>query len=363
VWRRLLLALLAAGAVLAGAEMWLRTQPAPFPTYGWRELFGRVHEQNQLGLRGQEITYGDGDFVVVLVGDSQGGRQYLRAGGDAGGALQHHLAVHLGRPVRVFSLGAVGYGQDQQLGALTDYLAQFRADAVVVWFTDGNDTWNNASVTHSGGWPAKPTYRLDAAGELVGPHARAGDPVVSRWRLWAAVRRACSGSVDDDWDQTLPPPYQPMTSWDGAVQTAWGDCHTTHVEFAKERTAVALALDPPSARTRYAIALTNKLLHRMRGLVLERGGKFFSFVALRPDFPLADGVYRFAGPHGQPRFVRLSRAQHAASVGAVHKGIDLVQLPVTVTPFCPPGDPHFNPAAVDQLMLDLAHVLSERRPR
>jgi hypothetical protein len=70
-------------------------------------------------------------------------------------------------------------------------------------------------------------------------------------------------------------------------------------------------------------------------------------------------VYAFAD-HGERRFLRFSRAQHWQGVAAVCRGLDKVQLQVKVAPFCTEDDPHFNVAAIDQLMDDLAVELLPR---
>jgi hypothetical protein len=360
-FRRSLLSLLGVAIALALVEAYLRTTPdLVLPTYGWKDIFPRPHEHNQLGFRGQRIEYADSDYVLLLVGDSQVEGDACALADMPEARLQHYLTEHMRRAVRVFSLGALGYGQDQQLLALEEYLARFRADAAVVWFTDGNDTWNNASIVHSGGWPAKPTFWLDARGALAGPQGRMGEPVYSSIRLLRHAEILLFGLLDDAWDRRLPQVYRPMESWDGPYVSDWKLFATPANEMAKERTALALALVPPSDRGRYAVALTNKLLHRMRDLLEARQARFSSFVVQRPDFPPADGVYGFPGADGRQRFVRVARARHGEAVAEVHEGIELVQLPVTVTPFCSDDDPHFNQPAVDQLMRDLAAALAPR---
>ena len=69
--RRLLLVVGAILAPLVGAEVYFRVADPPPLQWGWRDLFQRPQELNQLGLRGQPIEYSDDDLVVVLVGDSQ----------------------------------------------------------------------------------------------------------------------------------------------------------------------------------------------------------------------------------------------------------------------------------------------------
>jgi hypothetical protein len=52
--------------------------------------------------------------------------------------LQDYLNMY-DKKVKVFSLGAPGYGQDQQLLVLKDYYRQYHADVVILWETPKND--------------------------------------------------------------------------------------------------------------------------------------------------------------------------------------------------------------------------------
>lgn len=357
--RRLLLVVGAILAPLVGAEVYFRVADPPPLQWGWRDLFQRPQELNQLGLRGQPIEYSDDDLVVVLVGDSQ-------VEGDAcvfpimpERRLQHHLGLIRTRPVKVFSVGCIGYGHDQQLLGLEEYLARYRADVVVAWFTDANDVWNNVSATHSGGSPPKPTFWLDAEDALCGPTARVGEPVYSRLRVVAKLQQLGAGSLDEAWDRRLPPAYAPLAEFEGPAVTDWKLFSTSAAEMAKERTPLQLGLEPPSARTRYGIRLANLLLLRMQARARAAGATFVSMVVDRPDFPLADGVYAFDSSAGK-RYVHYGKARHWRAVREVHAGIDLLTLTVKVDPFCTKDDPHFNPLAVDQIMADLAAELASR---
>ncbi len=147
----------------------------PTPVYaGWNSLSGlggvSPNEVNQLHFRGQKIEYEDDDFVIVMLGDSQVEAQACAYGWMPERRLQHFLNVEHGKNVKVFTLGASGYGQDQQLLALRGYLKDYRADLVILWQSPVNDVWNNMFPTN---WPAngvlKPTYWLEN-GELQGPN-------------------------------------------------------------------------------------------------------------------------------------------------------------------------------------------------
>jgi hypothetical protein len=137
------------GGVLASAFAALLLQatytPAPLVS-GWK-AFAPSSEQNQLGYRGRRVSYGDEDYVVVFLDDSQ--VEVMGLGFDAmpERVLEAHLDIP-GRRARVFSLGAGAYGTDQELVALEQYLARFRADLVVLWQTSETEIWNNVFNTH-----------------------------------------------------------------------------------------------------------------------------------------------------------------------------------------------------------------------
>src|SRR5690348_8142053 len=108
------------------------------PVSGWRAVDVSAAETNQLGYRGQPVEYADSDFVVVLVGDSQVEAKACAFEWMPERRLQLYLNA-AGRPVKVFSVGASGYGQDQELLALREYFGRHRADLVVLWETPLND--------------------------------------------------------------------------------------------------------------------------------------------------------------------------------------------------------------------------------
>ena len=192
----------------------LFVEPAGIPV-GWRSS-ASDNELNQLGYRGQPIEYSDDDYVVLLVGDSQVEANAccdLEALREQ--ALQSALEVaYPDMSFKVFSLGAGGYGQDQQLLALREYTKGYRFDHVIVWVTPGNDVWNNTFPTH---WPynttPKPTFWIED-GELEGLSEELGDlihpPVAKVIRLlysWLEIAQL-PYDRDGEWiEQHLPPAY------------------------------------------------------------------------------------------------------------------------------------------------------------
>jgi hypothetical protein len=81
--------------------------------------------------------------------------------------LERYLKTITQQKVRVFSIGASGWSQDQQLLALREYFQQFRANLAVLWHTPINDFWENAfpdrlpAPAEKGAGRLKPTFFLD----------------------------------------------------------------------------------------------------------------------------------------------------------------------------------------------------------
>lgn len=323
---------------------------------GWRSRASPL-ESNQLGFRGHPIRYDDGDFVVVLLGDSQVEARACGYGWMPERRLEHHLRA-LGRPARVFSVGAGGYGQDQQLLALREYFQLHRADLVLHWITVLNDVWNNLFPTH---WPRngwrKPTFWLED-GALRGPDLAMGEPVpTASVALLALLQRAFPGDTDGAWARRhLPPAYAPLTDWNGPVDRSWQERWERDApagegeDVAREKSHYAIRLTPPSPRMRHGIELARRLLAEMATLCGEHGARFELL-----DVPWPELLAEPATVHLQDgRLYRTSGAQMAANVAALTDGFVCHTVPATVdSPRVGPGDVHLNQHAVDQVMRDL----------
>ena len=194
---------------------------------------------------------------------------------------------------KVFSLGCEGYGQDQQLFALQEYFddKKFRADLVVLWQTPYNDVWENMLPNQ---WTeasmSKPTFAL-VDGKLVAPnHQHIGQPLLSSFKVAASIQFILDeqfklNTSDLEWEEKyLPPAYKPIV-WTGPVVLKWQDAWDVefawmrYENFANEKSNFAIGLTPPSPRMNYAIELTNKLLHRIKGQVENHHGRFVSFMS------------------------------------------------------------------------------------
>jgi len=80
---------------------------------------------------------------VVLLGDSYVAALSVPLEQTVGTRLEHHLRKELGRPVEVVPLGKPGWGQREQLNALTKRVAKLEPDLVVTLFLSFNDVRDN----------------------------------------------------------------------------------------------------------------------------------------------------------------------------------------------------------------------------
>jgi hypothetical protein len=314
--KNLLLALASALLMLALTEGVLRVVDfPPSPPVGWRWDESPYRGQydtriNQLGLRGDPIRYDQDDYVVLLLGDSQveAGTQPHEKMPEV--LLRQALGQRLGsRHIKVFSVASAGWGTDQQLVWLNKYFESYRADLVVNWLTPVNDYWENTyidrGVTPQAG-RLKPTYRLDGQDtlRLAGPAAR--------WKLRdlasLAIGRARNGSSYtleqhrlDGWLATLPSPQStprvesacPAEQVDQKVlissymQGRRAYTLVTDEDLGHGRSHFAVFLKPESARDRYAIEITHRLLGEVSRSAKAHGARFLIYHAYRHDLDAA----------------------------------------------------------------------------
>jgi hypothetical protein len=375
---RLLLVASSVVVALACSEAVMRVLNKPRAAVsGWRAVDAAPTEVNQLGYRGRQLAYADDDFVVLLVGDSQVEARacafdamperrlesYLQASGGFGGR---------GR-VRVFSVGASGYGQDQELLALREYFSRFRADLVVLWETPINDLWNNIFPTS---FPAdgtsKPTFRLEGGG-LRGPSELIGQPILEtpKLKLTLMLRKNFHWSRDRAWEKFYPPAYTPLA--DAGGETAIDDWQQAYDQnarsfrdenLANEKSHLAIFLTPRSPRTTYGLDLMHALIVEMQRESTSHGARFVAFATDNPrseEHTHGEGLHRLNG-----KLYRTSRAQYADNLAYFNRGFDFLSVPVTLEDWkASPTDPHLNQQAAAQVMKDLAErlagTLSSRR--
>jgi len=332
---------------------------------GWRADVNAL-EKNELGFRGHPIGYGSEDFVLVLLGDSVVEAKACAYDWMPERRLEEHLRRR-GRAVRVCTLGASGYGQDQELLALEEYLGRYRADLVLLNIVAGNDVWNNMFPTHNpGSGVPKPTFWLEGD-RLLGPSERLGEPMWSPRlkalalleRLWLPRRR------DADWERRLPPAYRPLEGYQGAVDRWMMDAlDQGRVQFENlesEKSHFSLSLVPRSPRTEYGIKLTRHLLRRIEETVAAHQGRFIIYrhtVDGGFGLPPHEGVYIF-----RDRLYRLSPEQFNLSLQDLVEGFTYlgIQLHMEHARFGP-ADPHLNEHGVDMAMELLAGELLPYMP-
>jgi hypothetical protein len=264
------------------------------PVIGWTG--GHAGEKNQFGFRGHRFDP-SADVRLVLLGDSQ--VEGVTAFGDMPEVyLRRAVEERTRMNVSVASIGASGWGQDQELLALQAHIDAMRPSAVVLWFTEGNDLWNNTFPTHfpKDGEP-KPTFWLEGE-TLKGPNI----PWLTAYRppglyLMQALRRVRglpNYPTDGDWEGYLPPPYRAVTPPQGtpSLAQALADRHGIRVDqvpnfrdenFETEKTHYSLYLVPESARLKYAAALTHALLLRIKSLSETHGARFYVLTTERWD--------------------------------------------------------------------------------
>ena len=350
------IAALAEASVVAGvlsvALLQFAYTPPRIPS-GWRS-FAPVAERNELGYRGRKISYSSDDFVVLLLGDSQVEAMALPFDAMPERLLESALQGR-GRHVRVFSVGTGGYGQDQELLALDEYFRTNRADLVVLWQTQSNDIWNNLFKTHMLNRNPKPTFWLDHEGLLQGPSEQLGESIGdSPFVLTALWRRVFGLSRRDrDWEQTLPEPYSPLTSYGGSVNNTWQERWNANVGFmrdenlATEKSHMAVMLTPRSKRMQYGLDLTRALTLRISETVTAQHGRFVVLQTETNDTaPARDEVYSLNG-----RYYKVSRDQFYANWEYINRGLAVEVIRVTVKDWrVSAEDGHLNAEATNQAM-------------
>lgn len=357
----ILLTILAIEAVLQ-----LLNKPKP-PISGWRgagaPLNVTLSEQNQLEFRGQRVEYSDDDFVIVLVGDSFVDAKACAYEWMPERRLQFYINT-MGRKVKVFSIGASGYGQDQELLGLREYFKRFRADLVVLWETPINDVWNNVfpSSLPAPGIP-KPTFWIED-GQLRGPSEEIGQPIreKSRVKLVQLWRRAFRWSRDYRWEKYYPPAYKPMSEYTGEVKDDWQQRWDNDPNFiqdlSSEKSHLAISLTPRSERMKYGLDLTHKLVQEMERLTTSRGEQFVTFTHNAHLIEPEDGVHVLNGV-----YYRTSWSQYNENLNYINQGFKFFVIPVTVEQWrVGPEDFHLNEHATDQVMKDLARQLEALIP-
>ena len=195
------------------------------------------------------------------------------------------------KKVKVFSIGAGGYGNDQELLALTDFYKKgFRADLIVNWQTLENDIWNNVFPTHWAwnGTP-KPTFWLNNSNKLNGPSEYEGQELLNQECLIVnLIDKFLILHRDDVWSFFLPQSYTALApnkylTSRMQVSNEWMNALSANRLFmseenpSTEKSHFSLGLTPRSKRMDYGIALTRALLSAAQYLATQNNSTYMLF--------------------------------------------------------------------------------------
>lgn len=364
--KNLVVALLSLAAGIALMEFALRSlDPFRFRS-GWRSNAGVNFQppehwrKNQLGFHGAPIAYSASDKVVLLVGDSQVECQSCPDGRMPEDFLREAYG-RLGRQTQVFTLGAGGYGADQELLAVREYFDRgYRADLIVLWQTLGNDLWNSVFPQHSvtvGTGHLKPTFTI-RKGTLREPASRIGG-IYCRLYLACVVEQLALGGIERRFVDRLPPAVKPAPlAPDNRLPV-----FETAEDVAEEKTHWSIWLKPDSPRKQYGIQLMNLLNKELWRLAAAHHARFdvfdidrytpeglaeieqFDFFKPGPKLVKAGGKYYLAA--GEDGYWETSHG--------VNAGVPTIYVPVTIAGHSnSKADPHLNARGNEHVLTKLA---------
>ena len=342
-----------------------RKIPADF-IWGWKTDLSNFVEKNQLGYRGQPINYNQDDYVVVLLGDSQVPSFGTSAKNMPERKLQTYLSFFLNKPVKVFSLGDLAYGQDQQLLSLTDYFDSYRADAVIAWQELRSDVWNNTFPTDMVFDGArKPTYWLDKEGSLKGPRIKD-----SPLRIISVLkRRFYDSSLDQYWGRKHLPPMRKLSLEESPNLIPIEDIDWDIRKLDKEiesnllkhdKSPIAVMLKDNSPRVDYGISLMNRLLYEMKVIANNNNAIFFTFDIIRADDSPPDGHYLF--DTGTTKYTEYFSAKNLQlNRIKANDGIDYLMIDLGLRKkYKIKNDWHLNEYGISTAMKKVAIALAEK---
>ena len=377
---------------LIGSELVLRLIDRPkIPKHkvGWRNTTS--FKSNQLGFRGQTIKYDSTDIVIVLLGDSQVESVISPQDSLPEKRFEHYLNQNnYGLKFKVFTLGASGYGTDQQLLVLKEYFQLYRADAVLLWQTFGNDIWNNIFPTHwSRNGTYKPTFYLEN-GLLKGPNYSLGDVIPhSKFKLQELFTRAItpkSQGPDENWEAKLPPAYIPLTDYKGVFLNDLDRRYNKNPllineNLGNEKSHFSMYLYPRSPRMQYGLDLTKALLWEVKKVCDSNKASFYLFNILRPNEPAIDSAKKNRHEYGDrihlgndslllspdkierdslndvvvhkigKQYYRTSNIQYCRNVLYLNKPFKCFYIPIKTTNYkVSKTDPHLNSRAIEEAM-------------
>jgi hypothetical protein len=300
----------------------------------------------------------------------------------------------------VDTLGASGWGQDQEFLHLQQFINHQRYDLVLLWFTPENDIWNNAFPTH---WPlngaAKPTFLLAKNGQLqLAPklditsrlldsnyktyalflHAinRLSRLVAEHFGLQSQVYTGMLLSADQYWYNHFIANYKPDDH--PQVENSTSIHHDlisrefSPAEFEiinpnslgdstkYEKSHFAIAANPSSAGIRYMVDLTHALVAQIGALTLSSGSEFgaFWYDASKTQQPLypEDGIYKVN--YGNLHNLQISSSVMRQRLAKIFAGMNHASILLETPEWREPNnDPHLTTDANRILMSSIARCL------
>jgi hypothetical protein len=333
---------------------------------GWKKCAAKnPGECNSMGFRGKEIEYSPDDLVVLLVGDSAVYSYAFSFEQMPEKRLEHHLKNYLNK-VKVFTIGDMGYGQDQQYLALKEYYEKYRADLVLLLFAETNDVEDNMFPVTGLNNTIKPTFWLEN-GELKGPTGGLLEPAGSRIKLVLFWQRNVSRTLGGEsflrrWaKEKLPPPYQPESHYQGETDYTWHKewlAYPKNIELriGNEMIGPTNLYTPRSKRREYGYELTRKLLSEMKKLVETHNGRFIIFKEVRP-FELED-IEMEKAYFIKDKYYKISMKQYHNNIKELFEGFEFYEIPLSMEDVTNKGrDEHLNYEAVDELMKKLSMIV------
>ena len=254
---------------------------------GWNGTSSALIDSlNQLGFRGKTFQprKNKSTKIILFVGDSHVESNslpfYYMMENLVQQKLQQKDSVH---QYQCYTIGAGGFGQDQEFLALKEYFKKYEADNVIMWLTPENDIWNNIFPTH---WPVnanpKPTYWIEN-NKLKGPNFEWLEEYPSPGKpVWKQPTSALT-KLDTKWESKLPAPYKavPKAKFKGSIVKTPAIGANEAIEIEKSHYAVFL--EPQSDLMKYGIQLTRFLLDSMLQIVTSHNADFNIFAALNDE--------------------------------------------------------------------------------
>ena len=347
----------------------------------FEKIKNKDSKTNQLGYKGKEISYSEKDFVVVLVGDSQVESASLPMEAMAESILEDELSKELKKNVKVFTIGSSGWGLDQQLLGLNEYLEKYRADLVIQWSTPVNDLWESTfpeRTTNNDPGPIKPTFKL-ANGKLGSPKLNdkffLGGNAITQLIYTKFNRYSPNKYISDSWDRDFFDEMLPITdvpecgnalpihfSQFKPFELKNGQTYnfTTYEKLSKGRAHLFNFITTESKMGNYQKDLGRELYRKMKELTAKKGTNFLIFY---PHRELDDALAKISCVTEQNGQTYPVKYEPENLIESISHGIDFVRASIKgrYEIAISPDDAHLNELGNRRAMLELTNKLIEKK--